>query len=137
MSIIPTSLNTNLYAPSIIEISSLGIGLSSHSNYERLDMTSDEYMLIGERANQSYNNNTLDTKYNFIVNSDGCAINTTRRMFSDIHSNTYQNAGLYVNGDTVVEGNIICKGLSLHDVLLSGEINQSVLNALPIQCKIL
>lgn len=130
MSIIPTSLNTNLYAPSIIEIDSLGIGLSSHSNYERLDMTSDEYLLIGERANQSYNNNTLDTKYNFIVNSDGCAINTTRRMFSDIHSNAYQNAGLYVNGDTVVEGNIICKGLSLHNVLLSGEINQSVLNEL-------
>lgn len=118
----------NEFVPSIVQIDSLGIGIG-YSNTNLLDLTNDsEYLVVGARHNVT--NNTLDTKYNMIVNSDGVSINSTRRMFDNIHSNIYQNAGLYVTNDILCEGKVIAKGLELQGVTLANEITPTVLNNL-------
>lgn len=129
---IPTSIYSQ-FVPNIIQIDSLGIGLS-YSNVNNLDLTNDEYLVIGERANPT--NNTLDCKYNLIVNSEGIAVNTSRRIFNslsssnNINSNIYNNAGIYCTNNIVTEGNLIARGLQLEGVTLSDEINSNMLNDL-------
>lgn len=131
--VISTSLYSH-FVPNIVEINSLGIGLASSSNVDQLDLTSSEYLVVGERHNET--NNTLDSKYNLIVNSDGIAVNATRRMFNTITSNNrldsniYQNAGFYITNDIRCEGKVIARGLELHGVTLADEVNTTVLNEL-------
>ena len=115
----------NVFVPSTIEINSIGIGLSDHTAVDKLNLTDNEYLVVGERHTTV---NELDTKYNFIVNSDGCAINSSRNMFSNV--NTNNSCGLYCTNDIVSEGKIIAKGLILEGVTLSDEINPTMLNNL-------
>jgi hypothetical protein len=75
----------NNFVPSVLEINSLGIGMSSHSNVDNLDLSSDEYLVVGELHN--YSGNTINSKYNLIVNSDVIMVNASRNM-------TRTNAGI-------------------------------------------
>lgn len=118
------------FYPSLLEIKSLGIGLIG-SNYDKLELSNSEYLVVGEKTNKG--TTSLDKQYSLIVNQDGVAINTTRRQFDILTSNTDSSVkinGLYVNDDIVCEGNIIAKGLNLANVTLSGEINSNVLQEL-------
>lgn len=121
--VIPNSLY-NEFVPSIIEINSIAIGMSSHSNIDTLDLTDSEYLVVGQRHN--FSENSLDSKFNLIVNSQGILVNSTRNY----SSNTYKNAGIYCTNDIVSEGKLIARGLELHGVVLANEITPSVLNEL-------
>ena len=121
--VIENSLYNN-FVPNILEINSLGIGMSSHSNVDKLDLTDAEYLVVGERHN--YSGNTLDAKYNLVVNANGILVNSTRNF----NSNIYTNAGIYCTNDIVTEGKIIAKGLELFGVTLANEITPSILNEL-------
>jgi hypothetical protein len=111
----------NNFVPSVLEINSLGIGMSSHSNVDNLDLSSDEYLVVGERHN--YSGDTMNSKYNLIVNSDGIMVNASRNM-------THTNAGIYCTNDIVTEGKIIAKGLELQGVTIANEVTSTVLNNL-------
>ena len=102
------------FLPSVVEINSLGIGLLSSSNIDKLDLTDDEYLVVGERY--STVNNSLDTIYNMIVNRDGVAINTSRRQINALYDNTVKNSGLFVDDNITCTGNIIANGLQFNNI---------------------
>ena len=51
-------------------IENIGIGLANVSNLYKLDMSLNEYIVVGQRNNVNLTSNTLDTEYNFIVNNN-------------------------------------------------------------------
>ena len=105
------------FAPSVVEINSLGIGLLNHSNIDKLDLTDNEYLVVGEQYNLDHTapDSTLDTKYSLIVNRDNVAVNTTRRHINAIYDNSVKNSGLYVDDDIICSGKIIAQGLEFAD----------------------
>ncbi len=109
------------YAPSVIEINSLGIGLSQNTNIDTLDLRSDEYLVIGERENTS--NSTNDIIYNMIVNRQGVGVNTSRRHLDSKLSPENQIKGFYVNDSLICDGTITTSNLNLLGVTISGDIN--------------
>jgi len=115
------------FIPTLVEVNSLGIGFTNISNLYKLDLTDDEYLVVGERNNPT--NDPLDAKYNLIVNSDGISVNTSRRIYNTVNSNLGQSAGLYVDNNIVTNGNIIAKGLILNDIKIAGDINSNVLDS--------
>ena len=100
--------------PSIIEINSLGIGLTNYSNIDRLDLNDNEFLVVGEQ--QSTTRETIDTKYSLVVNRDGVAINSTRRQISAIFDDSIKAPGLYVENDIMCAGNIIAKGIEIANI---------------------
>ena len=106
------------YAPSAIEINSLGIGLLNYSNIENLDLNNDEFLVVGEQY--STTGDTRDIRYSMIVNRDVVAINTTRRQIDSTTQNSVKSSCLYVDSDIICEGNIIAKNLQFDGVKFDG-----------------
>ena len=119
------------FPPSIVEINSLGIGLLNTSNIETLDLTDDEFLVVGERNSTGEDN--LDKIYNMLVNRDGVAINTSRRQINALYDMSVQNAGLYVDDNIVCTGNIITNGLEFNNIKfdsVDSNVLESVLKGL-------
>ena len=117
------------YAPSIIEINSLGIGLLS--NIEALDLNKNEYLVVGEQG--SITGDSRDKRYSLIVNKDSVAVNSTRRLLDSANQDSLKSGGLYINDDIVCEGTIIANNLQFNNVKFEGynsNILQDVLTKL-------
>lgn len=110
-------------------IESLGIGLSSYSNLYSLDLDNNEYLVVGQRANQDINLDTKNIKYNFIVNNQGIGINATRNEIMQPGQ-----SGLYISDDITCKGRIITNSIEIQGVSISGEIDNAgifhIINAL-------
>jgi len=115
-----------------INIDNIAIGLSSYKNLDTLDLTDNEYVVIGQRANQNSNISTLDIKYNVIVNNNGLGINATRNEVAN-------NNGLYVSNDITCKGKIITNSLELLGVTLDSNITNDKLTKLVqmVSCNIM
>ena len=119
------------YAPSQVEINSLGIGLAHHSNIENLDLKDKEYLVVGEQG--STTNDTRDIKYSLIVNNDIVGVNTSRRRIDGIENDAVKSSSLFVGNDIICDGNIIAKSFEFSDVIVNGDVSDtltSVLNKL-------
>lgn len=101
-----------------VYIENLGIGLSSYSNLYALDLDNDEYLVVGQRANQDINLDTKNIKYNFIVNNQGIGINATR---NEVMKNA--QSGLYISDDITCKGRIITNSIEIQGVSVSGDID--------------
>jgi hypothetical protein len=70
-----------------IQIDSVGIGLQLNDedeakNLNRLDLEKyKEFLVVGEKTYSINTADTINTKWNFIVNDNGVAINTSRYVF--------------------------------------------------------
>lgn len=105
------------FAPSEVEINSLGIGLV-HSNFGLLDLNNREYLVVGEQGRTT--DDTRDITYNLIVNNDIVGINTSRRRIDGIESDSVKPGSLFVGNDIICDGNIIAKGLEFGNIKLDG-----------------
>lgn len=114
------------YAPSIIEINSLGIGLLS--NIEELDLNKNEYLVVGEQG--TITGDSRDKRYSLIVNKDSVAINSTRRLLDSANKDSLKSGGLYINDDIVCEGTIIAKNLQFNNVKFEGYDSNVLQNVL-------
>lgn len=115
------------FAPSQVEINSLGIGLLHHSNIEQLDLTDQEYLVVGEQYRTV--NDTKDVKYSLIVNNDVVGVNTTRRRINALYDEGVKTSSFYVDNDIICNGNIIAKGLEFGNIKLDG-VNSNILENL-------
>ena len=115
------------YAPSEIEIKSIGIGLID-SQY--LDLTSREYLVVGDmysnietglnigEEHSYYWSDTCNMLpqnilYKMIVNNNGIGINTTRNQFNKNFLNNSLN-GIYIeNGDIFCDGTISARNIRI------------------------
>ena len=115
------------YAPSEIEIKSIGIGLID-SQY--LDLTSREYLVVGDmysnietglnigEQHSYYWSDTCNMLpqnilYKMIVNNNGIGINTTRNQFNKNFLNNSLN-GIYIeNGDIFCDGTISARNIRI------------------------
>ena len=127
----------NDFAPSIIEINSLGIGLLNHSNIDTLNLTENEYLVVGEKYNTGDTNDNLDKLYSLIVNNDGVAINATRRAVNAVNTSLKDStdkligtSALYVGNNIICDGNIMAKGLIIEGITLADEIDETMLSEL-------
>lgn len=105
-------------------IDNLGIGLLSTSNYDNLDLTNDEYLVMGQK---DINDNTLDIPYSLIVNNKGLSVNSTRNIVNNEISNT---GCLYVGTDIICKGKIITESIQLQNVILNSNITNEYLTEL-------
>jgi len=85
------------YQPAQIKIDSLGIGLLSYATNDGLNLSSTQYLVVGEKENG---------QYSFIVDERGFAVNTTLPIRTN---NQNQYAG-YIDGSLYVTGNVIANG---------------------------
>jgi hypothetical protein len=114
------------YAPSIIEINSLGIGLLS--NIEDLDLDKNEYLVVGEQG--TITGDSRDKQYSLIVNKDSVAINSTRRLLDSANKDSLKSGGLYINDDIFCEGTIIAKNLQFNNIKFEGYDSNVLQNVL-------
>ena len=105
------------FAPSEVEINSLGIGLIQ-SNVGLLDLNNREYLVVGEQGKTT--DDTRDITYNLIVNNDIVGINTSRRRIDGIEEDSVKPGSLFVGNDIICDGNIIAKGLEFGNIKLDG-----------------
>ena len=74
-----------------IQIDSVGIGLQLNDedeakNLNRLDLEKyKEFLVVGEKTYSINTADTINTKWNFIVNDNGVAINTSRNQANCNH----------------------------------------------------
>jgi hypothetical protein len=105
-------------------IENIGIGLANVSNLYKLDMSLNEYLVVGQRNNMDISSNTLDTEYNFLINNNGVGINATRREMRNT------NAGLYVNNNIICKGTITAKAVQFENLTLDSNLTTQKLNEL-------
>ena len=105
-------------------IENIGIGLANVSNLYKLDMSLNEYLVVGQRNNTNITSNTLDTEYNLIVNNNGIGINATRREMRNT------NAGLYINNNIICKGTITAKSVQFENLTLDSNLTTQKLNEL-------
>jgi len=109
----------------IIKVDSLGIGLSTIQDIQRLSLDDTEYLVVGDgMGTANNNNNQQDTKWNMYVNHDGVAINTSRFITSNYRQ---PNASLYVNRNIQCDGIINAHGIQFSNISISGEIGSNAL----------
>ena len=90
-------------------IENIGIGLNEIEDLYKLNLSNNEYLVVGQR----HNNNPidlLDTEYNLIVNNNGIGINATRKELRDT------NAGLLVNNNIICKGTIIANRIQFSNL---------------------
>ena len=109
------------FAPSQVEINSLGIGILNSSNLDDLDLSSREYLVVGEQTHSSSN-----SKYSFIVNNHIVGVNTTRERIDSSRDGSVKTSSFYTDSDIICNGNIIARGLQFGDIKLDG-YNSNVL----------
>ena len=105
-------------------IENIAVGLANVSNLYNLDMSLNEYLVVGQRNNINLTSNTLDTEYNFLINNNGVGINATRREMRNT------NAGLYVNNNIICKGTITAKSVQFENLTLDSNLTTSKLNEL-------
>jgi hypothetical protein len=108
--------NSQLY------IENVAIGLRNVSNLEKLDMSLNEYAIVGERTNIT--TNTIDNYYNFIVNNNGIGVNASRRELRDT------NAGFYINNNIICKGSIIAKSFQIDNFIFDSNLTSLKLETL-------
>ena len=111
----------------IIKVDSLGIGLSTIQDIQRLSLNDREYLVVGDgmgTTNSANASNQQDTKWNMYVNHDGVAINTSRFITSNYRQ---PNASLYVNRNIQCDGIINAHGIQFSNISISGEIGSNAL----------
>ena len=105
-------------------IENIAVGLANVSNLYKLDMSLNEYLVVGQRNNINLTSNTLDTEYNFLINNNGVGINATRREMLNT------NAGLYVNNNIICKGTITAKSVKFENLTLDSNLTSQKLNEL-------
>ena len=109
----------------IIKVDSLGIGLGTIQDIQRLSLDDTEYLVVGDGMGTANNNsNQQNTKWNMYVNHDGVAINTSRFITSNYRQ---PNASLYVNRNIQCDGIINAHGIQFSNISISGEIGSNAL----------
>ena len=103
-------------------IENIAVGLANVSNLYKLDMSLNEYLVVGQRNNINLTSNTLDTEYNFLINNNGVGINATRREMLNT------NAGLYVNNNIICKGTITAKSVKFENLTLDSNLTSQKLN---------
>ena len=109
------------FAPSQIEINSLGIGLLNYSNLDNLDLSSREFLVVGEQTNSDSN-----SKYSLIINNHIVGVNTTRERIDSSKDGGVKTSSFYTDSDIICNGNIIARGLQFGEIKLDG-YNSNVL----------
>ena len=109
----------------IIKVDSIGIGLGTIQDIQRLSLDHTEYLVVGDGMGTANNNsNQQNTKWNMYVNHDGVAINTSRFITSNYRQ---PNASLYVNRNIQCDGIINAHGIQFSNISISGEIGSNAL----------
>lgn len=109
----------------LIKVDSLGIGINTIQDIQRLSLYDNEYLVVGDGLGTANNNsNQLDTKWNMYVNHDGVAINTSRFITSNFRQ---PNASLYVNRNIQCDGIINAHSIQFSNISISGEIGSNAL----------
>ena len=112
----------------IIKVDSLGIGINTIVDIQRLALADNEYLVVGDgQGTANYNSNQYDTKWNMYVNHDGVAINTSRNVNSNYRE---PNASLYVNRNIQCDGMISAHGIQFSNISISGEIGSNTITDL-------
>jgi len=118
--------------PPVIQIDSVAIGLQLNDDFEAKNLNSldlrrkEEFLVVGEKTYHiNDTNNTSNTKWNFIVNDNGVAINTSRRL-ADTYLTT--DTSLYVDKNIHCSGIIKAAGLQISNIIID--------DANPITCNL-
>jgi hypothetical protein len=106
-----------------IQLDSVGIGFQLNSdgnavNVESLDLNVNEYLVVGEKTYFPNEPNSHNTKWNFLVNSGGVAINTSRNLSSNFLTT---DTSLYVDNNIHCAGIIKASGLELNNIKIDGD----------------
>ena len=109
--------NTQLY------IENIGVGLIDVNNLHKLDLHANEYLVVGQRNNETPIS-MLDNEYNLVVNNNGVGINATRRDMKDT------NAGLLVNNNIICKGTVIAKSIQFENFTFDSNITEHTLSTL-------
>jgi hypothetical protein len=123
-------LTNDITNPSI-QIDSVAIGLQLNDedeakNLNRLDLEKyKEFLVVGEKTYNINTADTLNTKWNLIVNDNGVAINTSRHL---ANCNLTHDTSLYVDKNIHCTGIIKASGLQISNIILD--------NANPISCNL-
>ena len=109
----------------IIKVDSLGIGIHTIQNIQRLSLNDNEYLVVGDgQGNPNNNSNLMDTKWNMYVNQEGVAINTSRFITSNYRQ---PNTSLYVNRNIHCDGIINAHSIQFSNISISGEIGSNAI----------
>jgi hypothetical protein len=112
----------------IIKVDSLGIGINTIVDIQRLTLADNEYLVVGDgQGTANYNSNQYDTKWNMYVNHEGVAINTSRNVNSNYRD---PNASLYINRNIQCDGMISAHGIQFSNISISGEIGSNTITDL-------
>ena len=110
-------------AEPIIKVDSLGIGINTIGDLQRLTLSDNEYLVVGDRmGTANYNSNQYDTKWNMYVNNEGVSINTSRNINSNYRD---PNTSLYVNRNIQCDGLIKAHGIQFSNISISGDISSN------------
>ena len=99
----------------LIQLDSVAIGFQLNndgeaSNINKLDLTSEEYLVVGEKT---YYTDTTNTKWSLIVNSQGTSVNASRNL---ARNNLTHDTSLYVDKNIYCSGIIKAAGLELSNI---------------------
>jgi hypothetical protein len=112
----------------IIKVDSLGIGINTIGDIQRLTLDNNEYLVVGDGLGTAdYNSNQYDTKWNMYVNHQGVAINTSRNINSNYRD---PNASLYINRNIQCDGMISAHGIQFSNISIKGEIGSNTVTDL-------
>jgi len=106
-----------------IYIENVGVGLADINNLHKLNLKTNEYLVVGQRNNFN-NNSLLDNEYNLVVNNNGVGINASRRQMNDT------NAGLLVNNNIICNGSVIAKSIQIENLTFGSNITEQKLTEL-------
>jgi hypothetical protein len=101
--------NSQLY------IENIGLGLGSVSNLNKLDLTQNEYVVVGKRENN---------EFNVIINMNGVGINATRQELLET------TAGLLINNDIICKGTVYASNIQFNNFSLGGDVTIQKLETL-------
>jgi len=104
-------------------IENVGVGLADINNLQKLNLKTNEYLVVGQRNNFN-NNSLLDNEYNLVVNNNGVGINATRREMNDT------NAGLLVNNNIICNGSVIAKSIQIENLTFGSNMTEQKLTEL-------
>ena len=109
-----------------IQLDSVGIGLQHDSignamNVDNLDLNNDEYLVVGEKnfqLGQGPDHDMKNTKWSFLINQQGVAINTSRSASSNFLT---PDTSLFVDDNIHCTGIIKAAGLELNNITLDSD----------------
>ena len=104
-----------------IQLNSVGIGFQLDNdgnaiNLDGLDLNNNEYLVVGEKTYYPQETSQNNTKWNFIVNSEGVAVNTSRSASSNFLDS---QTSLFVDNNIYCSGIIKANGLELNNIVIN------------------